>query len=63
MPYRSLNCVNYSGNHMRPFKYGRVVSGNDFCGRRNSIEELRDYISMPHKVLSFKESEELERPL
>ena len=29
---------------MIPFKYGVVVSGKDFCGRNESIEEIKTFI-------------------
>ncbi len=36
---------------MRPFKYGRVVSGVDFCGRKKAIETLTDYINSSQNVV------------
>jgi len=36
---------------MIPFKYGSVVSGNDFCGRKNSIRELKEFILSSQNVL------------
>jgi uncharacterized protein len=33
-----------------PFKYGSVVSGNDFCGRKNSINELKEFIKSSQNV-------------
>jgi len=36
---------------MRPFKYGRVVSGEDFCGRSKIMSELSDYIESAQNVV------------
>jgi len=36
---------------MIPFKYGTVVSGNDFCGRKDLIKQLREFISSSQNVL------------
>ena len=36
---------------MIPFKYGSVVSGKDFCGRRDSIKELTEFIISSQNVL------------
>jgi hypothetical protein len=36
---------------MIPFKYGTVVSGKDFCGRRALIQQLSDLIASSQNVL------------
>jgi uncharacterized protein len=35
---------------MVPFKYGRVVSGPDFCGRQNLISELSEYFRSAQNI-------------
>ena len=36
---------------MIPFKYGRVVCGRDFCGRKASIKELSEYIRSAQNIV------------
>lgn len=36
---------------MIPFKYGTVVSGHDFCGRKDLIKQLRELIASSQNVL------------
>lgn len=36
---------------MIPFKYGSVVSGNDFCGRKQLIKELRELIASGQNIV------------
>ncbi len=40
---------------MIPFKYGRVVSGPDFCGRQDSISELSEYFRSAQNVVVLGE--------
>ena len=36
---------------MIPFKYGSVVSGKDFCGRKDYIKELSKFVVSSQNVL------------
>lgn len=40
---------------MIPFKYGRVVSGSDFCGRLDSISELSEYFRSAQNIVVLGE--------
>ena len=40
---------------MIPFKYGRVVSGSDFCGRQDSISELSEYFRSDQNIVVLGE--------
>ena len=40
---------------MIPFKYGRVVSGSDFCGRQDSISELSEYFRSAQNIVVLGE--------
>ncbi len=36
---------------MIPFKYGTVVSGEDFCGRKEAIKQLSELLRSHQNVL------------
>ena len=36
---------------MNPFKYGTVVSGRDFCGRKVLLKQLKDYIGSSQNIV------------
>ncbi len=40
---------------MNPFKYGMVVSGRDFCGRKALLKQLKGYIESSQNVVLFGE--------
>jgi uncharacterized protein len=40
---------------MNPFKYGTIVSGEDFCGRQALLEQLRDSIEASQRIVLLGE--------
>ena len=40
---------------MNPFKYGTIVSGNDFCGRKTSLKQIIGYIESSQRIVIMGE--------
>lgn len=40
---------------MIPFKYGTIVSGKDFCGRRDLLKQIRRYIESSQRIVVLGE--------
>jgi len=40
---------------MNPFKYGTIVSGKDFCGRKELLEQLIGHIESSKRVVVLGE--------
>ncbi len=40
---------------MNPFKHGQIVTGNDFCGRKEEVRVLRERISAGQNVVLYGE--------
>lgn len=47
--------VKYKDQRMNPFKYGTVVSGRDFCGRKELLKQLKNYIESSQNIVLFGE--------
>jgi hypothetical protein len=42
---------------MNPFKYGRIVSGSDFCGRERLLKQIIGHIKSSQNIVVQGERE------